>query len=152
MIALTATKIDSSDDIRSIKPERRNCRFPDEKETLKIHRSYTQTNCMLECSLFHAKSRFQADYNFTCTPWQLPFFNRLEQVCDPWSAVIFHRIMTKNITNRVCSHCLPDCTNTIYHVAITTAPFRVCDNSNAGVSQVLVSSTFYSHFFYESAL
>jgi hypothetical protein len=43
--------------------------------------------------------------------------------------------MYKNKTIRDCSHCLPDCTNTIYHVAITTAPFRVCDNSNIGVGQ-----------------
>ena len=135
MVALSATKIDSSEEIRAIEPEKRNCRFPDEKEILRIHRSYTQTNCMLECALFYARSKFQAHYNFTCTPWHLPFVDRLEQVCDPWSSSIFHKIMSKNKTNRDCSHCLPACTNTIYHVAITTAPFRVCDNSNIGVSQ-----------------
>ena len=33
-----------------------------------------------------------------------------------------------------CSHCLPDCSSTMYDSSVTTAPFRRCDYKNLGVS------------------
>jgi hypothetical protein len=37
---------------------------------------------------------------------------------------------------------LPDCSTIIYDTSLISAPFRGCDLSNFGVSQVLISPTF----------
>ena len=75
VVALTVTKITAQPSIRAVKPEKRNCRFPDETDILKMHNVYTQSNCLLECYLFHGQVRLAADTNVTynCTPWFLPF-------------------------------------------------------------------------------
>jgi hypothetical protein len=56
-VALSATKVDALDTLRSIEPAKRNCLFPDENENLKIYKSYSQSNCYLECSLFYAQDQ-----------------------------------------------------------------------------------------------
>ncbi len=61
--------------IRSIKPDKRNCLFPEENRMIKLHRNYTQANCLLECFLFYAQRQLQIKYNSSklCTPWYFPF-------------------------------------------------------------------------------
>ncbi len=51
LVAMSAVKINAHPNIRSLKPHKRNCRFPDENEGLKIYKSYKQSNCQLECLL-----------------------------------------------------------------------------------------------------
>jgi len=60
---------------RSIKPEKRNCLFPDENLNIKLHKNYTQANYLLECSFFYAQRQLQLKYNVpkACTPWYFPF-------------------------------------------------------------------------------
>ncbi len=40
-------RIDADDSIRSLDPKARNCRFPDERDDLKLYKSYSQSNCYL---------------------------------------------------------------------------------------------------------
>jgi hypothetical protein len=42
--------------------------------------------------------------------------------------------MFNDIPEDVCSSCLPDCVNTVYHPVMTALPFKVCDESNLGSS------------------
>jgi len=134
LVALSAVMVNASENIRSIDPGRRNCKFPDESRGLKIHRRYTQSNCQLECSLFHAQNAIAMDGNGStpCTPWYFPFEDGMHIYCDPWTAKRFHDIMMSIDTN--CDHCLPDCQKIIYSPSLTTMPFRKCTESNLGLS------------------
>ena len=57
LIALSATKIDADPGIRTLAPDRRNCRFDDETENMTIHRSYSLGSCVFECGLRFAQVR-----------------------------------------------------------------------------------------------
>lgn len=139
MVALSATNIDASDELRSISPEDRNCLFPDETSLLSIHQTYSQTNCLLECTILYAQKSILAAYpNLTepCIPWYLPFPKSTVPVCDPWMAVQFETIMSQNTTEDVCSYCYPDCQKTIFEQSVTALPFKECDESNLGISEL----------------
>jgi len=137
MVALSATEIDSTDDLRSIAPKDRNCLFPNEASSLRLHKSYSKSNCLLECTLFYAQKTLIAEKNMStpCTPWYLPYPDGLVTLCDPWQAIRFYELMFNDIPDEECSYCLPDCINTIYHPVVTALPFKVCDESNLGISQ-----------------
>ena len=137
MVALSATEIDSTDDLRNIDPKNRNCLFPNEASYLKLHKNYSKSNCLLECTLFYAQKRLTVEKNMStpCTPWYLPYPNGLVTLCDPWQAIRFYELMFNDIPEEECSYCLPDCINTIYHPVVTSLPFKVCDESNLGISQ-----------------
>ena len=126
IIALSATKIDSSEDIRSIEPSRRNCLFPDENKNLTMHRHYTKTNCMLECSLKYAQSYLldQKKIPQFCTPWFFPASDENLTICNPWEAIAIIDIMSNTVPESECEHCLPDCINVIYLSSLTTQVFR----------------------------
>jgi hypothetical protein len=116
IIALTATKIDADEGIRHIEPVRRNCRFPNEAEELKLHKNYSQANCFLECALFYAQEKQKEMNNGSrvCTPWFFPFSDEGHVMCDPWEATQLVHIMEHDIPTEECSSCLPDCSRTIY--------------------------------------
>ena len=126
MVSLSVTKISASEDIRGIAPEDRNCRFPDENQMLQMHKSYSQSNCFLECYLFNAQINMAQDYNMTynCTPWFLPFQEHSQVFCDPWEYLKLYEIMFKNDSEDLCSHCLSDCTTVNYHATLMAIPFR----------------------------
>ena len=137
LVALSAIQIGAKDGIRTLNPKQRNCLFPDENKNIYIYKKYTQTNCLLECSLLYAKKKVSEDYKLekNCTPWYYPFRDRTSAHCDPWQAKSFNEIVRSNDNKRDCSHCLPDCQKTIYSPTLTATPFRMCDESNFGVSQ-----------------
>jgi hypothetical protein len=137
MIALSATEIDATDDLRSISPINRNCLFPDETGNLKLYKSYSKSNCLLECTLYYAQNKLTKKLNMTtpCTPWYFPFQDGAATVCDPWQAILFYEYMFNDIPDDICSYCLPDCVNTIYHPVVTSLPFKTCDESNLGISR-----------------
>jgi hypothetical protein len=135
IVALTATKVEATDALKDLDPVSRNCLFPDESESLKIYKSYSQSNCVLECSLFYAQKMLFSEINTTCTPWYLPFPDGDVTLCDPWQAIRISDLMFKDIPDIVCSHCLPDCRTIIYHPIFTALPFKQCDESNLGVSR-----------------
>ena len=55
----------STKDIKDITPEARNCFFQDEGD-LEFYKSYTFSNCKLECAIKNSEAVFN------CVPWHLP--------------------------------------------------------------------------------
>jgi hypothetical protein len=105
---LSATKISADDDIRSIDPLSRKCYFDDEIGTLEVHKEYTQTNCVLECSLNYSKETLKTMYNLSeyCTPWYFPSHDEKITICDPWKTVTFMKLFA-SVPKDKCQKCLP---------------------------------------------
>jgi hypothetical protein len=55
IIALTGSRVDADDSLRSLSPDDRKCLFNDENTDMKLHKNYTYSNCMFECSLLYAQ-------------------------------------------------------------------------------------------------
>jgi len=52
---------------------------------MKLHKKYSQGNCLLECSLTFAQNfKFQNTNSSPCTPWYFPFNDLKHRMCDPW--------------------------------------------------------------------
>lgn len=137
LVAVSASKISSDEAIRSLPLAKRGCRFEDESNDLKVHKNYSQSNCLLECTLNHTRNNFfrESGNLTTCTPWFLPTAtNNSDEYCDPWQAESFLQIMNKYPIS--CPHCVPGCHKTTYQTSISTVPFRRCDDSNFGVSSM----------------
>jgi len=134
LVSMSATMIEADEDLRSLAPTKRKCTFPDEIANLNFHKEYTQSNCFLECSLTYAQSLMESEYNRTCSPWFFPTYKSSPAVCNPWDTVDFLKA-TYETPDSSCE-CLPCCTKTIYHSTVTTVPFRRCDDSNLGTSQL----------------
>ena len=58
-------KVVSTNDIRGIAPEARNCYFDDEMDLI-FYEKYTFINCQLECAILEVETMLR------CTPWHLP--------------------------------------------------------------------------------
>ena len=69
-----------------------------------------------------------------CNPWFYPTTNDfVAKSCDPWDTKDFQEHFN-NLPDNECSHCLPDCTSTVFATRVSTAPFRKCDHTNLGIS------------------
>ena len=136
-VALSALEIDGKKAIRNIPPKDRDCFFSDE-HSLDEHQEYTQSNCVLECMMKYARKKMRENNETAadCTPWFYPVSDAdILQFCDPWDTVKFQKLMASTPDGE-CSICLPDCTKTIFEAAVSTAPFRQCDHTNLGTSQL----------------
>ena len=158
IIKVDAINLESKKETRKYEPERRNCYFPDE-HTLKIHRHYSQFNCIFECEKEFASKCLTTcdgpgqkcncrDAGFinsislqehdSCVPWFYPAATkRSQKMCNPWNAQKFFQIIQKQIPESQCQHCLPDCITTRYKTSMTYAGLRVCDRTNLGGTSVL---------------
>ena len=135
MMALTATKLTSSENIRRLTPIERNCHFPNENHGMQLHKNYSQANCLLECQLFYAQKLLTIKSKKPmCTPWYYPFQDASHRVCDPWETESIVSFMSNQIPQNECKYCLPDCNRIIYQKSVTFQPFRKCDETNFGMS------------------
>ncbi len=118
LVAMGATRLDADESLRPIAPKQRKCLFSDENMELKIHKEYSQTNCLLECYLLKAQAMLSTQTNGSskCTPWFFPFDDDSLRVCDPWETKQFYDIMVFEVPGDACKRCLPDCSKTIYQV------------------------------------
>jgi len=64
-IAISALSIVADDDIVDINPKKRYCYFPHEYP-LEMHKNYSQSNCILECSMKYARSMMQSNETNEC--------------------------------------------------------------------------------------
>ena len=133
LVAVSGTIIQSDIELMAIDPAARNCYFEWENSFMKIHKNYTQSNCMFECNLFYAQGMFEDQYPALtkCFPWYFPSHETYPLICDPWQAVEMLKIMS-DVPNQQCKHCLPDCSSTIFKTRISTAPLRKCSLVNLG--------------------
>ena len=137
LVSLSAIKLEAEEDIRDIDPKKRNCYFSDETNTVKLHRRYSQNNCILECTLLYAQNHLQALKNFSsCTPWYFPFVDKGYRMCDPWEKVEIFEAIENEVPEDACLHCLPDCNRVIYQQTISTQEFRGCDEKNFGMTDL----------------
>ena len=56
IVSMKATMVTSEEAIRKFDPIKRHCLFPDEMK-MKIHKMYSQANCLLECSMDYAMKK-----------------------------------------------------------------------------------------------
>ena len=92
-----------------ISPTKRDCRFRNENQDMKLFNQYSQNGCMFECQIAMATKKCG------CVPWDYPHLRKsgLSDVCDGWGKHCFEGVMkdaTKRLAN--CKHCLPDCSIT----------------------------------------
>jgi hypothetical protein len=81
-----------------------------------------------------AKLTFGED---ACIPWFYPSTDdNVGKMCNPWKSQKFLQIMQKQIPKDTCSHCLPDCSTTIYDSWISYAELGKCDNTNIGTHKL----------------
>ena len=135
LVALSGTIIESDVALMLIDPKDRNCSFEWENSFMKIYNNYTQTNCVFECNLFYAQDILQSRYPALtkCFPWYYQSSDISTVICDPWQATEMLQIMS-DIPDRICNHCLPDCSSTIFKMRISTAPLRNCSLISMGNS------------------
>ena len=135
-VSITATQIYAESGVKNWKPNKRNCYFSDENP-LEMHKDYSQSSCILECIIKFARNKIK-EQNQTeeCTPWFYPVVDEyVTQLCDPWQTKKFQKWIT-SVPDNQCSHCLPDCETTMYRTRLSAAPFRSCDRTNLGISNL----------------
>ncbi len=98
-VTLSGYRIDADESLRSLTIEERNCRFSDENSGLKIHKEYSYTNCIFECSLDFAKNKLKIEKELAdaCIPWYFPSSDDTITVCNPWDAIDFLELMINKV-------------------------------------------------------
>lgn len=117
VVSLGATKVTPNENIRSTKPEKRNCYFGNEYQ-LKAHKSYSQvkvfgtwllfwqipsqkiiqqTSCILECSIQFGLSK--QSNGEKCIPWYYPAVDPDARMCDPYETRDFNGEIEKMPSN-----------------------------------------------------
>ena len=126
-----SARVVSTNDIKDIAPEARECYFNDEGD-LEFYEKYTYSNCRLECAIKRSEGIHR------CVPWHLPRVKKLtllqlfltiatiiqakdSKTCDPWTAWEFTNHLEEETD---CPHCLADCELTTYSTTITSSEFR----------------------------
>ena len=105
--------------------EKRNCRFPDETDNLKIFARYSQTACTFECRLMRAYKICR------CYPWNIPAIpkNTRHTICDAFSNYCFFSVMNQEKVWQDCK-CLPTCNQLEFsnnEQSFIRDPDEVCD-------------------------
>jgi len=136
MVALSSVMIGADDGLHSIDPNDRGCIFSDETKYIKLFKTYSQENCIFECSFFYAQDILKAENNLSkaCTPWYFPFSDNNYILCNPFENFRISQIMQNEVPPDTCNYCLPDCIRTTYSQSVTTQPFRRCDERNLEVT------------------
>ncbi len=106
----------TTDRLRDLSIENRNCRYLDEQLPNSMFNYYSQKSCLFECKLRESQKRAN------CTPWNYPYFtNETHRICDDYQAVenhgektesqIFLESMKSPEIRGIClrRNCLPDC-------------------------------------------
>ena len=121
-VILGAVHLSTTDRVKQLSMEARNCLFPQEQPADSVYSEYSYTTCLFECGLKLVSAQLG------CTPWYLPSLPN-STMCNPWDAATFiHRL--EAVAPASCRHCLPDCDATTYTVTALTTPIRKCDSRN----------------------
>ena len=146
-IIIRSTRFESDTTIgKEVTPLKRNCYFSDEnhpKHPMRIHKKYTQANCLFECKLEIARKEMilHNQTEESCVPWFYPKEDKhIFKLCDPWQMKKF-QILFQNVADEKCPHCLPDCQSTHYKTSLSSAPFGYCDRTNLLLSPLCDLST-----------
>ena len=133
LVAISGRVINSDSSLTTMDSVSRNCYFDWENILMKMHKNYTQSNCIFECNFFYAMDLMKVKYNSSidCVPWYFPSPGESPIICDPWHAAELYTMMS-NIPDKKCQHCLPNCLETIFKTRVTAVPLRNCSLINIG--------------------
>lgn len=99
-----AMEIVASNDLHRLDMEKRNCRFGDEIEGLKLFKVYSQTSCEFECRVLKAAEMCR------CYPWHVPSLPAKirHSLCGIYGNFCFDKVMNERELKINCT-CLPNC-------------------------------------------
>lgn len=103
----------SSNSLKSLNIEDRNCHLEDEVQENSMFKKYSQANCIYECSTHLAKDVCQ------CIPWDFLHDEKYLSApeCDVFARKCFF-LAVENFTksaDQLCPHCIEACDVTIYN-------------------------------------
>ena len=135
-VAINSIQVEAEPGVKKVNAMKRDCYFTNEYP-LDMHKNYSQSNCLLECFIQFARNKMQGENETQkCTPWFYPVEDKyVTKMCDPWETKEFQKWISSAPDKR-CSHCLTDCEGSIYGTRIYAAPFRPCDHTNLGVTDL----------------
>ena len=99
----------SSDQLKALNIEQRNCKLEEEVEGTSIFKIYTEGNCRYECEVELAIKMCK------CAPWDFIHVSPMEE-CDVFGRTCFYdamKSMTMNYQD-LCRHCIQGCDNMKY--------------------------------------
>ena len=114
-----------SPSLKGVSKENRDCLFDDENSKTDAFQAYSQENCFYQCQV----SKLLSNKTFSCVPWDLPNVKASLPVCNSNATYHFKQQLSLVNVTLFCSHCKPDCENTIYDTQVDTTfidPERVC--------------------------
>ena len=120
-----------SDDIRKIPPEKRNCKFEDETEGLKLFNSYSQSACLFESRVKEAEMKCR------CVPWYIPSSAKSKyQICDLFGNFCFNYIYDRARVGK--GKCLPSCHQIQFSLDenVEKLPEELCENRQSIESNI----------------
>ena len=115
-IRINFQELYSDPTIKNIDPKKRQCKFDEENEDLKIFKWYSRVNCLYECTMAVVEKECG------CRPWDYPTsFNISEKfaksrICDYFGNTCFQALKsTDDVGEKECAEkCIPDC-NEVKH-------------------------------------
>ena len=122
-IRVNTAQLVSNEDIRGLDIMKRQCKFADERQGLKIVNWYSRNNCLFECSMDLAQD------TCGCRPWDYPREDKStrkqnsNRVCDFFGSSCFNKMMKKEYTEEQCrKKCTADCMEIKYSLSVDQSP------------------------------
>ena len=121
-IRIHIVQLISDPSVRSLKLQKRGCRFPDENKDLSVFKWYSKVNCLLDCSMNFAEAICG------CRPWDYPTVPKVSKVgrtsnmCEFYGSSCFNSILNKNITEECKEKCVSSCDEVKYSISIDKEP------------------------------
>jgi hypothetical protein len=139
LITLSGKLVNSNTIIRALDLNARNCSFEDENGNSTLFQKYSRSHCMFDCALRIAQTALMIKNNKSkmsdiCIPWFIPSPEQSLNICDPWDSKFIYEMMM-NVSSSKCTHCLADCSSTIYEGRLTAVRLRKCTIQSTGVTQ-----------------
>ena len=124
-IRVNTLQLKSNEHIRGLDIKKRQCKFADERQGLKIVKRYSRINCLFECSMDVAEN------TCGCRPWDYPRENsstrvpKNNRICDFFGSSCFNKLMKKDYTEEQCrKKCTSDCNEIKYSLSVDQSPLE----------------------------
>lgn len=131
-VAIEATSTSADSGLDDMTPQERKCMKTGDLH-LSLFGQYSLNNCWMESLINATQKTMNLDHN--CVPWNLPMLDNTS-FCTPKNGDLFKKLLdnTDQLQDLQIEKCLSSCESQSYKVAISSAPFRRCDQHNMGIS------------------
>jgi len=123
-IVITPRVLESTEDVKSLSPEKRKCKFSNEAGKSNMFSVYSHSGCIFKC-LWK-----QAADDCKCYPWKYPMQGNVSDICDLNGNLCFKNILAQSTRVLNCS-CDSDCSKISYDLYIVREslnPSEECSN------------------------